>query len=101
MLQGVTRRTDCQAGNMVRRTPVEHSAPHKVTTSPFPSFIQLLADKVWEYCEHPKTLQRIASKFDDWGDLNVRNALSLLEAQGRMRREYRGKHKTYRSLDTI
>ncbi len=59
---------------------------------------ELLAEQVWEYCERPRTLNKITGRFRRHGDPQVLQAIRSLEAQRRLRATNRGRVKVYEAV---
>ena len=57
----------------------------------------LLAEQVWEYCERPRTVSKIAGRFRRHGDQQVQQAIRILQKQGRLRLVYQGRAKEYQA----
>ena len=57
----------------------------------------LLAEQVWEYCETPRTVSKITGKFRRHGDPQVQQAIRILERQGRLQTDSRGRFKEYKA----
>ena len=55
----------------------------------------LLAEQVWEYCESPRTVSKIAGRFRRHGDRQVQQAIRTLQKQGRLRTVSKGRYKEY------
>ena len=55
----------------------------------------LLAEHIWEYCDHPRTVSKIAGRFRRHGDSRVQQAIRTLQRQGRLRLVSKGKFKEY------
>ena len=58
----------------------------------------LLAEQVWEYCETPRTVSKITGKFRRHGDPQVQQAIRILERQGRLQTESKGRLKEYKAV---
>ena len=58
----------------------------------------LLAEQVWEYCETPRTVSKITGKFRRHGDPQVQQAIRILERQGRLQTDSRGRFKEYKAV---
>ena len=55
----------------------------------------LLAEHIWEYCENPRTVSKIAGRFRRFGDPQVQQAIRTLDKQGRLRQLSKGRLKEY------
>ncbi len=55
----------------------------------------LLAERVWEYCENPRTVAKITGRFRRHGDPQVQQAIRTLQKQGRLRLVSKGRFKEY------
>lgn len=58
----------------------------------------LLAEQVWEYCESPRTVSKIAGRFRRYGDPQVQQAIRTLRKQGRLRLLSKGRFKEYKAV---
>ena len=58
----------------------------------------LLAEHIWEYCENPRTVSKIAGRFRRFGDAQVQQAIRTLEKQGRLRQVSKGRLKEYAAV---
>lgn len=58
----------------------------------------LLAERVWEYCETPRTASKITNKFRRHGDPQVQQAIRTLERQGRLHTKSKGRFKEYKAV---
>ena len=56
---------------------------------------ELLVEQIWEYCETPRTVSKIAGKFRRHGDQKVQQAIQTLQRQGRLRTASKGRFKEY------
>ncbi len=54
-----------------------------------------LAEAICDYCDRPKTLEKIHGQFRSYGDPVVRQAVSLLVRQGRLAKTRKGKFDLY------
>jgi hypothetical protein len=57
-----------------------------------------LSELVWEYCEQPKTLSKIAGQFRRYGAPRVRQAVRSLESQKRLRRAAQTRNSVYQAV---
>lgn len=57
-----------------------------------------LSELVWEYCEQPKSLSKIAGQFRRYGTPRVRQAVRSLESQKRLRRAARTRNSVYQAV---
>ena len=55
----------------------------------------LLAEQIWEYCDSPRTVSKIAGRFRRYGDPQVQQAIRVLQKQRRLRTVSRGRVKAY------
>ncbi|ADU66807.1 Smr/MutS family protein [Desulfurispirillum indicum] len=62
---------------------------------PLPSTTSLLASEILEYCQNPKTKEKIAGKFRQHGDAKVIAAISSLQKEGALKMIQKGKHKCF------
>ncbi len=62
-----------------------------------PGSVDLLAEKIWEYCDHPRTVKKITGQFRRDGDPKVQQAIRTLEKQSRLRAVYKGREKAYQA----
>jgi hypothetical protein len=62
---------------------------------PLPDTGGLLAEHIWEYCESPRTVNKIAGRFRRYGDPQVQQAILTLQKQGRLRPLSKGRFKEY------
>ena len=51
-----------------------------------PGINGLLAEEIWNYCQQPKPLSKIAGKFRQHGESNIMGAVRSLEKQGRLKK---------------
>jgi hypothetical protein len=58
----------------------------------------LLAEHIWEYCDHPRTFSKIAGRFRRYGDPQVQQAVRTLQKQGRLRLASKGRVKEYAAI---
>lgn len=58
----------------------------------------VLAEHIWEYCDHPRTFSKIAGRFRRYGDPQVQQAVRSLQKQGRLRLASRGRVKQYAAI---
>ena len=58
----------------------------------------LLAEHIWEYCENPRTVSKIAGRFRRFGDPQVQQTIRTLEKQGRLRQVSKGRLKEYAAV---
>ena len=74
---------------------------HTIVTpvKPLPGAEELLEERVLEYCETPRTLSKITGQFRWYGDPKVKQALRVLESQGRLRPVSKGRYKMYQSTE--
>ena len=57
-----------------------------------------LCELVWDYCEQPKTLSKIAGQFRRFGNPRVQQAIRSLEGQKRLRKSVRGKQSAFQAV---
>lgn len=57
-----------------------------------------LSELVWEYCEQPKSLSKIAGQFRRYGTPRVQQAVRSLESQKRLRKAARAKNSVYQAV---
>ena len=65
---------------------------------PLPATADLLAERIWEYCDRPRPLTKITGKFRRHGDAQVLQAVRGLERQRRLRPTGKGRVKTYQAV---
>ncbi len=58
----------------------------------------LLAEHIWEYCDNPRTVSKIAGRFRRFGDPLVQQAIRTLERQGRLKPVGKGRLKEYAAV---
>lgn len=56
---------------------------------------ELLAEQIWEYCEIPRTVNKIAGRFRRYGDPQVQQVIRTLQKQGRLCQVSKGRFKEY------
>ena len=56
-----------------------------------------LSELVWDYCEQPKTLNKIVGQFRRYGNPRVQQAVRSLEGQKRLRKTARAKNSVYQA----
>ena len=64
---------------------------------PLPGADAALSELVWDYCEQPKTLSKIAGQFRRFGNPRVQQAIRSLEGQKRLRKVAKGKSSAYQA----
>ena len=57
-----------------------------------------LSELVWDYCEQPKTLNKIVGQFRRYGMPRVQSAVRSLEAQKRLRKASKAKNSLYQAV---
>ena len=57
-----------------------------------------LSELVWDYCEQPKTLNKIVGQFRRYGNPRVQQAVRSLEGQKRLRKTARAKNSVYQAV---
>ena len=60
-----------------------------------PGKTMVLAEAICDYCYRPKTLEKIHGQFRNYGDPEVRGAVTLLVGQGRLAKTRKGKFDLY------
>ncbi len=65
---------------------------------PLPGADAALNELVWDYCEQPKTMSRIAGQFRRYGAPRVQQAVRSLEGQRRLRKVVKGKTSQYKAM---
>ena len=60
-----------------------------------PGRTMVLAEAICDYCDRPKTLEKIHGQFRNYGDPEVRGAVTLLVGQGRLAKTKKGKFDLY------
>lgn len=65
---------------------------------PLPGADAALSELVWEYCEQPKTLSKIAGQFRRYGNPRVQQAVRSLEGQKRLRKMAKGRASAYQAV---
>ena len=63
-----------------------------------PEIGNMLQEEILEYCDGPRSQSKITGKFRRHGDRVVMAAIRALEREGKLKKEDKGKHKSYRSL---
>ena len=57
-----------------------------------------LSELVWDYCEQPKTLNKIVGQFRRYGNPRVQQAVRSLEGQKRLCKTARAKNSVYQAV---
>ena len=65
---------------------------------PLPGADAALSELVWDYCEQPKTLSKIAGQFRRYGTPRVQQAVRSLESQKRLRKVARARNSVYQAI---
>ena len=65
---------------------------------PLPGADAALSELVWDYCEQPRTMSKIAGQFRRYGAPRVQQAVRSLETQKRLRKAAKGKNSAYRAV---
>lgn len=65
---------------------------------PLPGADAALSELVWDYCEQPKTMSKIAGQFRRYGTPRVQRAVRSLEAQKRLRKKAQAKNSVYHAV---
>ena len=60
-----------------------------------PGKTMVLAEAICDYCDRPKTLEKIHGQFRSYGDPEVRQVVNLLVRQGRLAKTRKGKFDLY------
>lgn len=58
----------------------------------------LLAEHIWEYCDNPRTVGKIAGRFRRYGDPQVHQAIRTLQRQGRLTVVGKGRLREYAAV---
>ncbi len=62
-----------------------------------PEIIDMLASEILDYCEQPKTRNRIAGKFRNAGETRIKEAITELEKKDLLTSFNKGQHRVYQS----
>ena len=65
---------------------------------PLPGADAALSELVWDYCEQPKTLNKIVGQFRRYGNPRVQQAVRSLEGQKRLRKTARARNSVYEAV---
>ena len=65
---------------------------------PLPGADAALSELVWDYCEQPKTLNKIVGQFRRYGNPRVQQAVRSLEGQKRLRKTARARNSVYQAV---
>lgn len=57
-----------------------------------------LSELVWDYCEQPKTMNKIMGQFRRYGAPRVQQAVRSLEGQRRLRKSARARNSVYQAM---
>ena len=70
-----------------------------IAEDPLPGMEVLLAEQIWDYCEQqPKARSKIMGRFRRHGQPKIKQAISVLEKQGRLRSQRRGRLTMYEAV---
>ena len=65
---------------------------------PLPGADAALSELVWDYCEQPKTLNKITGQFRRYGMPRVQRAVKSLEGQKRLQKGVKSKKSVYQAV---
>ncbi|MQF67681.1 Smr/MutS family protein [SAR202 cluster bacterium AD-802-F09_MRT_200m] len=68
-----------------------------VPLKPLPSLRDQLSQRIWDFCDRPRSQSKIIGKFRRHGETAVLNTIKTLEKQKRLRTLNQGSHKLYQA----
>jgi hypothetical protein len=69
-----------------------------VPLKPLPSLLDQLSQDIWDFCDLPRSQNKIIGKFRRHGQMAVLSTIKTLEKQKRLRPSNQGTHKFYQAV---
>ena len=69
-----------------------------VPLKPLPSLLDQLSQDIWDFCDMPRSQNKIIGKFRRHGQMAVLSTIKTLEKQKRLRPSNQGTHKFYQAV---